>query len=97
MLNFNQLVYNCIAFISTLTIPLTSCIHVRAKNVNGWSQWSNYGYIIAKEKLWDDEVFVWLYYHSLEQYHARFVEYGIRTIEEIMKLSSSEISSKISF
>ena len=75
--------------------PLSLQIHVRAKNINGWSQWTNFGYIMQGEKEWEDELYVWLYFHSLEQYYQQFIDYGVTTIEELMHLSSSDLSSKI--
>ena len=47
------------------------------------------------EKEWEDELYVWLYFHSLEQYYQQFIDYGVTTIEELMHLSSSDLSSKI--
>ena len=82
-------------YITDKPLPLSLQIHVRAKNVNGWSQWSNFGYIMQGEKEWEDELYVWLYFHSLEQYYQQFIDYGITTIEELMHLSSSDLSSKI--
>lgn len=74
-------------------IPLSVQIHVRAKNVNGWSQWSNYGYIMDVGGEWNNELYVWLYYHSMEHYYQKFADFGILTVEELMKLSSSDIGS----
>lgn len=82
-------------YITDQSLPLSLQIHVRAKNVNGWSQWSNFGYIMQGEKEWEDELYVWLYVHSLEQYYQQFIDYGVTTIEELMHLSSSDLSSKI--
>ena len=82
-------------YITDQPLPLSLQIHVRAKNINGWSQWSNFGYIMQGEKEWEEELYVWLYFHSLEQYYQQFIDYGITTIEELMHLSSSDLSSKI--
>ena len=82
-------------YITDQPLPLSLQIHVRAKNVNGWSQWSNFGYIMQGEKEWEDELYVWLYFHSLEQYYQQFIDYGVTTIEELMHLSSNDLSSKI--
>ena len=82
-------------YITDQPLPLSLQIHVRAKNVNGWSQWSNFGYIMQGEKEWEDELYVWLYVHSLEQYYQQFIDYGVTTIEELMHLSSNDLSSKI--
>lgn len=42
---------------------------------------------------WNNELYVWLYYHSMEQYYQKFADFGILTVEELMKLSSSDIGS----
>ena len=78
-----------------MTIPVTSQFRVRAKNVNGWSQWSNFGFIMtSNDRKWNDDLYMWLHYHTLEQYYGKIVEYGVTSIEELMKLSSTEIGSR---
>ena len=84
---------NSLDYITDQSLPLSLQIHVRAKNVNGWSQWSNFGYIMQGEKEWNDELYVWLYFHSLEQYYQQFIEFGVTTIEDLMHLTSSDLSS----
>lgn len=87
--------FNYIDLITSLDIPRSVQIHVRAKNVNGWSQWSNFGYVmdIHTDCRWNNDLFVWLYYHSLEQYYNRVVEFGVTSIEELVKMSSNDIGS----
>ena len=59
------------------------CVRVRCKNCNGWSAWSDRGYVLKRggDAQWEDEVYVWLFHHSLEQYYGVMTQFGVKSKE----------------
>lgn len=84
-----------IGLIAENPVGLELCARVRCKNCNGWSAWSDRGYVLRREDAgeWEDEVYVWLYHHSLEQYYGVMKKCGVQRVEEILALDSSRVSS----
>lgn len=71
-------------------------VRVRCKNCNGWSEWSDRGYVLRRggvDEAWEDEVYVWLYHHSLEQYYGVMKKYGVQRVEEILTMDDSRVGS----
>lgn len=75
------------------------CVRVRAKNCNGWSDWSDRGYVIHRgaaedAKMKENVLYVWLFHHSLEQFYPVIQKFGVTTVEQVTQLTSSDIASK---
>ena len=71
-------------------------VRVRCKNCNGWSEWSDRGYVLRRggaDEAWEDEVYVWLYHHSLEQYYGVMKKCGVQRVEEILTMDDSRVGS----
>lgn len=71
------------------------CVRVRCKNCNGWSAWSDRGYVLKRggDAQWEDEVYVWLFHHSLEQYYGVMTQFGVKSVSDVMELDANTIGS----
>ena len=42
---------------------------------------------------WEDEVYVWLFHHSLEQYYGVMTQFGVKSMNDVMALDANTIGS----
>ena len=45
------------------------------------------------DEAWEDEVYVWLYHHSMEQYYGVMKKCGVQRVEEILTMDDSRVGS----
>lgn len=71
-------------------------VRVRAKNCNGWSEWSDRGVARrreAEEGEEDDELAEWMFVHSVEQFGEVVRKMGVSSVEQMLQLTSSDVAS----
>lgn len=71
-------------------------VRVRAKNCNGWSEWSDRGVARrreAEEGEEDDELAEWMFVHSVEQFGEAVRKMGVSSVEQMLQLTSSDVAS----
>ena len=71
-------------------------VRIRAKNCNGWSEWSDRGVARrreAGEKEEEDPLEEWMFMHSVEQFGEAVRKLGGSSVEQMLQLTSSEVAS----
>ena len=71
-------------------------VRIRAKNCNGWSEWSDRGVARrreAGEKEEEDPLEEWMFMHSVEQFGEAVRRVGVNSVEQMLQLTSSDVAS----
>lgn len=70
-------------------------MRVRAKNCNGWSEWSDRG--VARRRGVgegeEDALEEWMFMHSVEQFGEAVRKVGVSSVEQMLQLTSSDVAS----
>ena len=71
-------------------------VRIRAKNCNGWSEWSDRGVARRRnvgEKEEEDPLEEWMFMHSVEQFGEAVRKMGVSSVEQMLQLTSSDVAS----
>lgn len=71
-------------------------VRIRAKNCNGWSEWSDRGVARRRdvgEKEEEDPLEEWMFMHSVEQFGEAVRRMGVSSVEQMLQLTSSDVAS----
>ena len=71
-------------------------VRIRAKNCNGWSEWSDRGVARrreAGEKEEEDPLAELMFIHSVEQFGEAVRKMGVNSVEQMLQLTSSDVAS----
>ena len=71
-------------------------VRVRARNCNGWGEWSDRGVAQrcgAESEAKSDALRAWMFAHAVEDLLAAARRFGVRTAEELLQLTSSDVGS----
>ena len=70
-------------------------VRIRAKNCNGWSEWSDRGVARRREveEKEEDALEEWMFMHSVEQFGEAVRKMGVSSVEQMLQLTSSDVAS----